>query len=59
MIKEKGVEEKETSNEDAEELFVEILKYNVFIELHSGAQLLKTMLYTEACYPRLMEEIKV
>lgn len=60
MTKEKGAEqEEETANEDEEELFVEALKYNDFMELHSNAQLLKTMLNVKACYPRLMEEIEV
>lgn len=60
MTKEKEVrEEEETANEDAEELFVEALMYSEFLELHSDAQLLKTMLNAGACYSRLRKDIEV
>lgn len=55
MTKEEG----EIASEDEEEHYIEILKYNEIMELHSDAQSLKIMLIDAACYPRLMKEIDV
>lgn len=52
-------EEEEIASEDEEEYYVEVLKYNEIMELHSEAQLLETMLIARACYPSLMKDIKV
>lgn len=60
MSKEKAAEiEEEIVNDNAKELFVEALKYNEFIGLHTDAQLLKTMRNVGDCYPRLMKDIEV
>lgn len=39
--------------------FVETLEYNEFMDLHSDAILVKTMLNSRACYPMLMKDIEV
>lgn len=42
-------EEEETENKDAEEPFMEEIKYYEFIKLLSKAQLLKTIMNVEVC----------
>ncbi|KAI5386245.1 hypothetical protein KIW84_072695 [Lathyrus oleraceus] len=53
------MEEEETASEDEEEHYLELLKYNEIMELHSDVQLLKTVLIAGSCYHKLMKEIEV
>lgn len=53
------MEEEETASEYEEEYYLELLKYNEIMELHSDVQLLKIMLIAGSCYHKLMKEIEV